>query len=185
MDAEGSSTQGQAQTGSSTDRQRPVVAVAIDGSDGSTKALVWAAEEARIRGAVLRVVHAWRHPRLSGAGYLESASAEELSGSSAWDEESYEEYRARVISLSDDEPGEAEDLAVSQVARVLGASPDSELEFYVKEGRAAQVILQAAEDVDLLVVGSRGRGGFAGLLLGSVSSQVAHHARCPVTVVHL
>ena len=122
---------------------------------------------------------------MSGAGYLEAGSAAELSGSSAWDEEAYEEYRARVISLSEDEPGEAEDLAVSQVARVLGASPDFELQFYVKEGRAAQVILQAAEDVDLLVVGSCGRGGFAGLLLGSVSSQAVHHARCPVTVVHI
>ena len=162
-----------------------MVVVAIDGSERSTKELTWAAQEARLRGAVLRIVHAWRHPKLSGVGYLEANGANELSGSSVWDEEAYEEYRARVMSLSDDEPGDAEDLAVSQVGRVLGPSPDLELEFDVKEGRAAQVILEASEGANLLVVGSRGRGGFAGLLLGSVSSQVAHHAHCPVTVVHV
>ncbi len=66
-----------------------------------------------------------------------------------------------------------------------GLSPDLELEFYVKEGRAARVVLEASEGANLLVVGSRGRGGFAGLLLGSVRSQVAHHAHCPATVVHV
>jgi nucleotide-binding universal stress UspA family protein len=165
------------------ENHRPVVAVAIDASEGSSKALAWAAAEARLRGAVLRVIHAWTLPRLSRADYLE-ASTEEGSGLSAWDEEAYDEYRAQVMSMADDEPGEAEDVVASQIAAVLGPSPDIPLERYVKEGRAAQVILEAAEDADLLVVGSRGRGGFTGLLLGSVSSQVTHHAHCPVTVVH-
>ena len=71
----------------------------------------------------------------------------------------------------------------SQVEAVLGPSPDVPLERHVIQGRAAQVILEVAADADLVVVGSRGHGGFAGLLLGSVSSQLAHHARCPVTIV--
>jgi nucleotide-binding universal stress UspA family protein len=58
-----------------------------------------------------------------------------------------------------------------------------EIERIVAQGSAAHVLLDAAEDADLLVVGSRGRGGFTGLLLGSVSHQVASHATCPVVVV--
>ncbi|HXW79705.1 MAG TPA: universal stress protein, partial [Acidimicrobiales bacterium] len=132
----------------------------------------------------LRVVHAWRTARLSSASYLQSSTASEASGLSAWDEEAYEEYRSQVTSLSEGEPGEAEDSVGAQISAVLGSSPGVPLERHVMQGRPAQVILQAAEDADLVVVGSRGRGGFAGLLLGSVSSQVAHHAHCPVTIVH-
>jgi nucleotide-binding universal stress UspA family protein len=165
-------------------KRQPVVAVGIDGSEGSSKALAWAAQDARMRGAVLRVVHAWRLPRFSRAGYLEASSPEERSGLSTWDEEAYEEHRALVIGMAEGEPGAAEDLVASQIASVLGPAPDVPIERYVKEGRPTEIILEAAEDADLLVVGSRGRGGFTGLLLGSVSSQVTNHAHCPVTVVH-
>lgn len=54
----------------------------------------------------------------------------------------------------------------------------------VREGHASTVLLEVSEDADMLIVGSRGHGGFAGLLLGSVSAAVAEHARCPVLVVH-
>jgi nucleotide-binding universal stress UspA family protein len=175
----------QAQAGpSSEDERRPVVVVGIDGSEGSSKALAWAAQEARMRGATLRVVHAWRSPRLSSASYLQAGTPAEASGLSAWDEEAYEEYRSQVTSLFEGEPGEAEGSADLQITAVLGPSPDVPLERHVLQGRAVQVILAAAEGADLVVVGSRGHGGFAGLLLGSVSSQVAHHAHCPVTIVH-
>lgn len=166
------------------DDRRPVVVVGIDGSEGSSKALAWAAQEARLRGAVLRVVHAWHFPRFSEAGYLQATTRDETSGISHADEPAYQDFRSEVISKSGGEPGEAEASVASQIAAVLGQSPDVPLEREVKQGRAVQVILEAAEDADLVVVGSRGRDGFAGLLLGSVSSQVTHHAHCPVTVVH-
>ena len=166
------------------DKHRPVVVVGIDGSEGSSRALAWAAQEARLRGAVLRVVHAWRLPRLSEAAYLQASTRAEPTGLSAWEEKAYDEHRSQVVNMSAGEPGEAEESVVSQVAAVLGPFPDITVERQLQEGRASQVILDAARDADLVVVGSRGRDGFAGLLLGSVSSQVVHHARCPVTVVH-
>jgi len=59
-----------------------------------------------------------------------------------------------------------------------------EIERRVVEGRPAAVLVDESQGADLLVVGSRGHGGFAGLLLGSVSQQCAHHAACPVVIVH-
>jgi nucleotide-binding universal stress UspA family protein len=58
-----------------------------------------------------------------------------------------------------------------------------DVEPVVREGAPARVLLEEADDADLLVVGSRGLGGFRGLLLGSVSQQCSHHAPCPVVVV--
>jgi nucleotide-binding universal stress UspA family protein len=165
-------------------KHRPVVVVGVDGSDGSSKALAWAVQEARMRGAILRVVHAWKVPRLSEAAYLQAATPVNPSGLSAWDEKTYDEFRSQVVDVPEGEPGEAEASVASQVTAVLGPSPDITVERQLSQGRASQVILDAARDADLVVVGSRGRDGFAGLLLGSVSSQVVHHARCPVTVIH-
>ena len=167
-----------------------MVVVGIDGSEGSSKALAFAAQEARLRGAILRVVHAYRLPRLSDAGPQENWPLGPGGGFGARDEvgvrdqKVYEDFRAEVMSMTTGEPGEAEASAAAQIDAVLGPSPGITLERDVKEGRASQALLDAAEDADLLVVGSRGREGFVGLLLGSVSSQVVHHARCPVTVVH-
>ena len=166
------------------DERRPVVVVGVDGSEGSAKALAWAAQEARMRGAILRVVHAWHFPRLSDGAYVQASTPADPSGLPS-DDTAYDEFRSEVIGMSGGEPGEAEaSVVVSQIAAVLGPFPDVPLERHVKQGRPPQVILEAADDADLVVVGSRGRDGFAGLLLGSVSSQVTQHARCPVTVVH-
>lgn len=137
-----------------------VVVVGVDGSEGSAAALAWAAEEARLRGGTLRVVHAWHMPTVgyAGAVYLPGGAFEGVA----------------------DEVGSA---LRSQVVEVLGMHPAVPLEQEVAEGTAAQVLLDTAKDAEMVVVGSHGRGGFAGLLLGSVSARVAHHAHCPVVIV--
>ena len=69
------------------------------------------------------------------------------------------------------------------LAAVLGTEPSVRIEQEVLEGHPAQLLVTAAEGADLVVVGSRGHGGFVGMLLGSVSQHVAAHAPCPVLVV--
>ena len=135
-----------------------VVVVGVDGSPSSSKALAFAAEEARYRKASLRVVEAWSFPVFAAGTYVPTGAYEDV-------------------------PEDTAAALAAQVADVLGAATDLAVEQVVAEGPAAKVILDAAEGAGLVVVGSRGRGGFAGLLLGSVSTQVAHHARCPVIIV--
>lgn len=136
----------------------PVVVVGVDGSPASSRALTFAAEEARMRGASLRVVEAWSFPVFTAGTYVPAGA--------------YEDF-----------PEETSAALESQVSEVLGEHPDLGVERLVGEGPAAQVILEACKGAELVVVGSRGRGGFSGLLLGSVSNQVAHHATCPVAIV--
>jgi len=134
------------------------IVVGVDGSDCSLSALRWALEEARLRGAKIRAVHAWSFPHVST--YHEAAHAMEIPFA--------------------DEAAAALDQAISE-ADVEGAGV--ELERMVVEGPPAAALVEAARDAALLVVGSRGLGGFAGLLLGSVSQQCAHHAACPLVIV--
>lgn len=138
--------------------RRPLVVVGVDGSEPSSKALASAAEEARLRGATLKVVHAWSPPTLIYGAYLPVGGMEDV-------------------------PTETATHLDAQIAEVLGAHPAVAVEREVGTGPAALVILEAAKDADLVVVGSRGRGGFVGLLLGSVSTQVVQHAHCPVMIV--
>ncbi len=137
-----------------------VVVVGVDGSKESSTALRWAAAEARLRRAKLTVVEAWQRPTPGFGSYI------------AVPPDTFEDW-ATVTAASLKE----------QVDSVVGDDASLEVLRKVAEGPPARVILEAAEGADLVVVGSRGRGGFSGLLLGSVSAQVAHHARCPVTIV--
>jgi nucleotide-binding universal stress UspA family protein len=77
----------------------------------------------------------------------------------------------------------ARNLLDACVDEARSADPDVDVQGELVEGRPAGALLEAARSADLLVVGSRGRGGFAGLLLGSISAQCVHHAPCPVVVV--
>jgi nucleotide-binding universal stress UspA family protein len=131
-----------------------VVVVGVDGSDGARRALLWAAEEARLRGAALRVVHVW--------SYLDQAGE-------AFDP-TYGEDDARRL-LDETVAGAGIDLGG------LDLEPKTVCDL------ASRGLLESATDGDLLVVGARGMGGFRGLLLGSVSQQVAQHAPCPVVIV--
>jgi len=133
------------------------IVVGIDGSETSRAALQWALDEARRRQAAVDVVHAWHHPFLIGYGY-----------SAELDLGTVEEDARQFL---DDLVAGVDTTGVPAVEPVLMADSP------------ARALLDAAKGASLLVVGSRGRGGFTGLLLGSVSQQVIHHAPCPVVVI--
>ena len=145
------------------------IVVGVDGSPGAAQALEWAVAEAALRKAALHVVHAWMVPLIEAipdAWVIGSPSVEPT------DEEVYKHLAASSRKVLDQ--------ALDQ-ARAL--EPELELVGELMEMRAAAALIAAAEDAELLVVGSRGRGGFTGLLLGSVSAQCVHHAPCPVVIV--
>lgn len=131
------------------------VLVGVDGSERAQGALQWAITEARRRDAVVEVLHAWRLPVTAGA-YAGVTVDPTLAA------EAGQEVLDRAI--------EQEDTGDVAVEPRLGCGP------------AARVLVDAAAGADLVVVGSRGLGGFKSLLLGSVSRHLAHHAPGPVVV---
>ena len=139
------------------------IVVGVDRSEHAEETLRFALEEAKLHHAKLRVVHAWQYGTI---GAVERGSS----------------YPAAGADVG--EVREAAEHALEQTLRTALPDTDSvEVEQRVVEGRPAGVLVDESRDADLLVVGSRGRGGFVGLLLGSVSQQVAHHAACPVVIV--
>jgi nucleotide-binding universal stress UspA family protein len=150
----------------------PAVVVGVDGSAGAREALRWALAEARLRRSPLVAVHAWMFGYIGGS----------VEGYPYWGG-SLGSYTSIGVDLSDLHRA-AEDLLERALAEVAGEAGDVEIERRVVQGAAAEVLVSVAVPGDLLVVGSRGHGGFAGLLLGSVSQQCVHHAACPVVVVH-
>jgi nucleotide-binding universal stress UspA family protein len=136
------------------------IVVGVDGSPGSHKALTWAAAEAADHGADLIVVNVWEHTLPPPSG---SVSVSE-----------------RYVP---DESQRTADELVKLIKDELGENPPVLVEPRVKQGNPAKVLIDQAADADLLVVGTRGHGGFRGLVLGSVSQHVAGYAKCPVAVV--
>lgn len=133
------------------------VVVGIDGSAQSKQALRWAASMAGASGARVETIAVWQYPTSYG-----------------W------------VAVPDDwNPGlDMEKALAATVDEVFGADRPAGLRLTVVEGYPTTVLLEASKGARMLVVGSRGHGGFAGLLLGSVSAAVAEHASCPVLVVH-
>jgi nucleotide-binding universal stress UspA family protein len=136
------------------------VLVGVDGSDSSHTALAWAAAEAADHGAELVVLNVWEHTLLPPAGSVSVS----------------EHY------VPDPSQRTAEDLR-GEITQVLGGEPPVVVQPRLKQGNPAKVLIEESAGADLLVVGTRGHGGFRGLVLGSVSQHVAAYARCPVTVV--
>jgi nucleotide-binding universal stress UspA family protein len=136
------------------------IVVGVDGSAQAKEALRWALAEARLRKAKVRAVYAWRDPYVVTPGFGPP-----------------EDFDFAALQ------GLAEEFLASTVAGVVGEEGGVTIEEVTTEGPAAEVLVEAAEGADLLVVGSRGHGGFAGLMLGSVSQQCAQHASCPVVIV--
>lgn len=135
------------------------IVVGTDGSAASISAVAWAAGEAAVHGASLEVVHTWSIPAI---GDPVSMMPIQL-----------------PLDVMEREAQTVCDAAVA-AARAAGAVSVSGT---VHRGSAAEHLVAASKSADLVVVGSRGRGGFVGLLLGSVAQQVASHAACPVVVV--
>ncbi|MFF4242496.1 universal stress protein [Actinomadura geliboluensis] len=140
--------------------ERGEIVVGVDGSQAGAGAIGFAFEEASVRGARLRALLAWTHPVSSGPGDMVPL-VHDL-GILAADEQ-------RLLSEA--------------LAGRRAEYPDVEVVAETVRGRAARVLAEASGHADLLVVGSRGRGGFAGLLLGSVGHAMLMRARCPVAVV--
>lgn len=136
------------------------IVVGIDGSKGSTTALQWAIQEAKLRGTEVTVVYAWSYPYSAGVdvvGYVVGA-------------DDYEEMHRTTLDTAMREavPDDAARAAIKTT--IVCDSP-------------AAALIKAGEHAQMVVVGARGHGGFLGLILGSVSTQVVHHASTTVVVV--
>lgn len=135
------------------------IVVGVDGSPGSQEAVEFAAREAAAHGATLRLVSAWEIPPsvLSNGGVPS---------------EIYDNLEAEARRTLD-----------AAAARVLEIDPTVAVEQRTVEGHAGNALVDEAETADLVVIGRRGHGALTELLLGSISHQVADHARCPVVIV--
>ncbi|WP_435057953.1 universal stress protein [Streptomyces sp. bgisy060] len=133
------------------------VVVGVDGSPASHAALRWAVDYARMAGA-----------------HVEAVAAYDVPGATGWS--------APAVD-ADLDAEQARTMLSSEIGTGLGTAPDVPVEEHVVRGNAAQALIAASEGAELLAVGNRGRGGFARLLLGSVSQQCALHASCPVVIL--
>ena len=133
------------------------IVAGVDGSESSKAALRWAVGEARLRDAELQAVYVWTYPVVEAHGFAPAGYAP------------FEDLQHGAAAFLD-----------AIVAEVAGDAPVVKA---AVEGGPAELLVSRCEPGDLLVVGSRGLGGFSELLLGSVSHQCAHHAPCPVVIV--
>ncbi|KRE64976.1 universal stress protein UspA [Arthrobacter sp. Soil736] len=132
------------------------IVVGVDGSEASVEALRQAQRFAKPLAAEIEAVACWEYPNM------------------------YDSYVAVGIGGFKER---AEELLQEAVTMAFGAERPRNVHTRLVEGFARSVLVDASNEADLLVVGRRGRGGFAGLLLGSVSSACVAHAHCPVLVV--
>lgn len=131
------------------------VVVGVDGSGGSIAALQWAARFASKFDVEIDAVTSWYYPTSYG-------------------------FPGGAIEWRPDE--DAEKIVAAALISAFGDEIPNGLRFFVREGHPARVLVEASQGAQLLVVGSRGHGGFVGLLLGSVSTHCAEHSDCPVVI---
>ncbi|MEV7778418.1 universal stress protein [Kitasatospora sp. NPDC088351] len=143
-----------------TNSAHPRIVVGVDGSPASEQALRWAIDYARLTGGTVNAVAAWEYPAFYGWAGLSVPPAEGFNP---------QDLAGQTLSET--------------VAKVVGDDPAVHVSEAVVPGNAAQALLEAADGAALVVVGSRGLGGFSGALLGSVSRHLTEHAPCPVVVV--
>jgi nucleotide-binding universal stress UspA family protein len=133
------------------------IVVGVDGSAGSSAASEWAAHQAELTGCTLTAVTTWAWPTSFGVAFA---------------------YVPSDYSPSDD----AQKVLDEALAQIRSAHPDLSIESVLSEGHAAPILVEASKGAELLVVGSRGHGEFAGMLIGSVSEHCVTNAHCPVLV---
>ncbi len=136
------------------------IVVGVDDSDGARAALTWAARQATATDCRLRVIYAYD----AHLAWIDVGNP---------DLPTWEEHARRV----------SQDLLTHIAGDTLGSETDGDVDLCAIEGHPVGVLREQARDADLLVVGTRGRGGFSGLLLGSVSQALAQHAPCPIVIV--
>lgn len=129
------------------------IVVGVDGSDESEQALRWAARLSAWTGAGIDAVTAWQLPVYG------------------WTTPNWDPQKDALEALAD------------TIQAAFGDQPPADVQQYAREGHAAQVLIDASQGALMLLVGPRGRGGFAQAMLGSVSSKCAEHASCPVLIV--
>jgi len=143
--------------------ERHRIVVGVDGSQSSKAALAWAVRQAELTNATVEAVMAWQYPiAFAAAPFVPIGTL-----------------------MATDFAGGAEHVLDTAISETVDASSPVKVSATVHEGNAAQILLETAEDADLLVVGSRGHGGFTEALLGSVSQHCVHHATCPVVIVRV
>lgn len=139
----------------------PQIVAGVDGSPSSISALRWAIRQAALTGAAVDAVIAWYYPAATvGYGWAPTGT-----------------------DVGFDFKETAEKVLADAIASAVGPGSNVGVRARVVEGNPAQVLLDACDGADLLVVGSRGHGGFTEALLGSVSQHLVHHAPCPVVVI--
>jgi nucleotide-binding universal stress UspA family protein len=138
-------------------KNEKTIVVGVDGSPSSVNALHWAVDQAQLTGSSVHVVATWELPTSYG-----------------W---------VPTYPPGFDAAGDVAKGVEKTVKDALGENPPVALRTSVVEGDAAQVLVDLSKGAELLVVGSRGHGAFAGMLLGSVSEYCAAHSHCPVVVV--
>jgi len=134
-----------------------VIVIGMDGSESSRQALHWAVGQAKVTGATLEAVMAWAAPIPWG--------------------------RTPTLPPGRDPEDETRKRLAEEVESVLGPHSALDVTETVVQGQPAPALIAASKHADMLVVGSRGHGTFAGTLLGSVSRHCVTHATCPVVVV--
>jgi nucleotide-binding universal stress UspA family protein len=141
------------------------IVVGVDGSEESRAALDWAVEEGRLRQAPVLAIHAWEVPMVPAPTGLVPPSVEVVGD---------------LTELRED----AASLVERMVREIAGEAADVDIRPLTVEDKPVSALLDAAErnDAQMIVVGSRGHGGFVSLLIGSTSDQVARHATCPVVI---
>jgi nucleotide-binding universal stress UspA family protein len=136
------------------------IVVGVDGSEASLKAVIWATHEAKLRDSEIEIIHSWSMPFVVDPMAM-----------------------MPMMFPIEEMVADANKIAAAAAAKVTSIDPKIRVVSRIERGSASEHLITASKSADLVVVGSRGHGGFAGLLLGSVAQQVANHASCPAVIV--